>query len=555
MQDQRKTKSQLIEELAAQRQESEALRSELAALRRQTCESLIESDDHADGRASAQRYRSVVDNIVDGIITIDSHGCIESMNPAAEAMFGYSLAECVGQNVSMLMMEPIRSQHDGFIQRYLDTGEKQVIGIGREVEGRRCDGTAFPMELAVGEFWLGSRRMFTGILRDSTERKQLETQLVQAQKMESIGQLAGGIAHDFNNQLGIILFDVDLLLAGSEQHLDLRDDLLKIRKVVLRGANLARQLLLFSRRKQIEPRPTDLNHHVQELRKMLGRLLGETVIIQPNLAADLWRVSADPGTMEQVILNLAINGRDAMPEGGTLRFETRNIGLDERYCRHHSQARCGQFVCLEVQDTGVGMTEDVRLRVFEPFFTTKEEGKGTGLGLSVVYGIVQAHLGWIDVDSSPGVGSSFTVYLPALEQDGAVPGPTTGIQPARHRGHGERILLLEDERELRDRAAKALRDHGYSVAACGSLVEARAAFQDADGAFDMVVSDVVLPDGRGTDLVFQLRDAHPGLAALLTTGYVDDHPDWERASRARLRVLEKPFTGDQLIDQVQAALG
>jgi PAS domain S-box-containing protein len=548
MQDHKKTKKQLVEELDARRREIEALRQELADLRAKSSEPEGESP-----QATAERYQSVVDNVVHGIITIDEHGTIESFNPAAERIFGYAADEIIGQNVSTLMPEPFSSQHDGYLSHYLQTGQKKIIGIGREVEGRRRNGAIFPIELTVSEFRLGKHRMFTGIIRDRTSRKQLEAQLLQAQKMESIGQLAGGIAHDFNNQLGIILFDVDLLLAGSDRHPELRDDLLKIRKVVLRGANLARQLLLFGRRQQMEPQPTGLNHHVQELRKMLGRLLGERINIEMDLDDQLWRIDADHGNIDQVILNLAINGRDAMPDGGPLRFVTTNVEIDTEYCRQHSQARPGRFARLRVIDAGIGMQEEVRMRIFEPFFTTKEEGKGTGLGLAVVYGIIQAHSGWIEVESRPDEGSCFSVYLPAREEEqtaAPAPLPTASVR----RGNGERILLLEDEPELRERTSRVLTENGYEVRACGTVAEAGSAFRQAEGNFDLVISDVVLPDGRGPELVFQLLGTRPGLAVLLTTGYVDENLDWERIRREQLQVLTKPFTVIDLLDQVRTAL-
>jgi CheY-like chemotaxis protein len=304
----------------------------------------------------------------------------------------------------------------------------------------------------------------------------------------------------------------------------------------------------------MEPQPTDLNHHVQELRKMLGRLLGERISVELKLASDLWRTSADPSTIDQVILNLAINSRDAMPSGGFLRFETANVRIDAEYCRQRSQARPGDFACLRVKDSGIGMQDEVRLRIFEPFFTTKEEGKGTGLGLSVVYGIVQAHSGWIEVESEMGQGTCFSIYLPAIEkkeqETGAIrPAPLSG-----KRGRGERILLLEDEPELRDRTAKVLTGNGYAVQACSTVAEAARAFHQAEGRFDLFVSDVVLPDGRGPELVFQFMGNRPELAALLVTGYIDENPDWERIRREQLPVLQKPFTVDELLDQVHTAL-
>ena len=359
-------------------------------------------------------HRSVVDHVVDGIVNIDAHGVIQAFNPAAEKIFGYAAAEVIGRNVKILMPEPYHSEHDGYVGDYLKTGHKKIIGIGREVMGKRWDGTTFPMDLGVSEFRLGQRRMFTGIIRDITERKGLEAQLVQAQKMESVGQLAGGIAHDFNNQLGIILFDLDMVLDTVDIEAPQYQDLQKIRRVVLRSTDLVRKLLLFSRQEPIELLPLQLSDHVVECTKMLDHLLGEGVKLAHDLEAVLWTVKADSATIDQMLVNLAVNARDAMPEGGTLFCQTRNIEVDTAFIQRHPGAKTGRYVQVIIKDSGVGMDAAVQARIFEPFFTTKEADKGTGLGLAMVYGIVQAHGGWIEVDSAPGAGCAFTIYLPAM---------------------------------------------------------------------------------------------------------------------------------------------
>jgi PAS domain S-box-containing protein len=536
MQDEKKTKKQLVEEL-------QVLRAELQ-----------QRDEQQQSDGADLRYQSALENVVDGIITIDERGRIESFNRAAERIFGYVANEIVGRNINSLMPAPYHEEHDHYLHNYLATGNAKIIGIGREVTGQRKDGTTFPLDLAVSEFSQGDKRMFTGIVRDITERKQLEAQLVQAQKMESVGQLAGGIAHDFNNQLGIVLFDLDMMLAVREEE-ELREDLLKIRKVVLRAANLTRQLLLFSRRQQIERQPLDLNGQVHELQKMLDRLLGEHIAVEMNLDEGLWTIDADPGNIDQVVLNLAINSRDAMPEGGCLRLTTSNVEIDEAYCRHHSQARPGRFVRLEVSDTGTGMDESVRRRVFEPFFTTKEVGKGTGLGLSVVYGIVEAHEGWIQLDSTLNEGSCFSLYLPILSHESDAEVPTTNIPlTARHRGRGERLLLLEDQPDLRERALRVLSDQGYTVFACATLAEARTLFRREDGRFDMLISDVSLPDGRGPEWLLELRDKNADLPMMLMTGFMDEKTNWQNVQNERIPVLQKPFAVTDLLDAVQAAL-
>ena len=509
----------------------------------------------ADLKDIAERYRSVVDNIVDGIVTIDECGTIKSFNPAAERIFGWTAADIIGRNISIFMPESYRSQHDHYLRDYLDTGEKKIIGFGREVMGQRRDGSTFPMDLAVSESYLGDQRIFTGIVRDITERKRLEAQLLQAQKMESVGQLAGGVAHDFNNQLGIILFDVDILISSSDPNSSLYEDLQKIRKVVLRSANLTRQLLIFSRRQHMEPQAVYLNQQVGELQKMLSRLLREDVVVELALAEDLWSVYADPGNMDQIIINLALNSRDAMPDGGTLYLETANVTVDEEYVRRHPQARTGRFAKLVVGDTGTGMSADVREHIFEPFFTTKEAGKGTGLGLSVVYGIVQAHEGWIDVESKPSAGTRFEIFLPGLEGDSETKRLTsTAAHTIQYQGGGERLLLVEDETELRERTERVLTDSGYAVRSFSTIAAADIAFHQEGEHFDLVLSDAVLPDGMGPDLVLRLCIERKNLAALLMTGYTDERIDWERVHAENLTVLQKPFSVNDLLAQVRAAL-
>ena len=496
---------------------------------------------------------AVVDNVIDGIITIDEQGLVQSFNSTAESIFGYTVGEVVGQNVKVLMPEPYHGEHDGYLDNYRRTGHKKIIGIGREVIGRRRDGQVFPIDLAVGEFHMEGRRFFTGIIRDITERKRLEAQLLQSQKMESVGRLAGGIAHDFNNQLGIILFDVDMITATINEGDPLLEDLAKIRKVVMRSANLTKQLLLFSRRQPMEMQPTDLNRQIGELQKMMGRLLGEDIEVVMELAEGLSSVRADHGNLDQVLVNLSINARDAMPGGGVLQVTTDNVVVDEEYCREHADARPGPFVRLRVSDTGTGMNEEVQAQVFEPFFTTKEVGKGTGLGLSVVYGIIQAHEGWIAVRSELGRGSEFEVFLPAQALSEKVSGePKVADSKGEGQGQRERILLVEDEGELRDRIEKLLLQRGYLVEACDSVAEAREVF--GAGRFDLVLSDVGLPDGRGTELVAEFRAQQPNLPVLLVTGYTDERLDLDPEQRLQMPILHKPFAVADLLQKVQLLL-
>jgi PAS domain S-box-containing protein len=525
------------------REDPEELLDEVRALRRELAQ---RRDDGIQEENT--RYRAVVDNVVDGIITIDEAGRIESFNPAASRIFGYAADEVIGNNVSMLMPTPYKEAHDGYLEQYRRTGKGEVIGVGREVSGRRRDGSVFPLDLSIGEFIEDGRRRFTGVARDITKRKHLEEQLLQAQKMESVGQLAGGVAHDFNNQLGIILFDVDMLLGNVEEPA-VREDLQKIRKTVLRAADLTRQLLVFSRRQRMKPQALDLNEHLHELRKMMARLLGEDVEIRLELADEQCTIEADPGNLDQVLINLCVNARDAMPDGGILRIATENVLVSEEDCRRTGHGVAGRFCRLTVADDGKGMDETVIARIFEPFFTTKDSGKGTGLGLAVVYGIIEGHGGWLAVESEPGRGARFEIYLP---RHGAAPDEVKEDDTPEdgESGNGERILLIEDDRDLRERMSSILRKNRYAVTPCQDL--ATAGLEYRPGAFDLLLTDVVLPDGRGPDFCFPLLDEEPGLRMIILTGYTDGRVDWEEVRRRGCPVLRKPIGIADLLEHVQA---
>ncbi|MEE2656902.1 MAG: PAS domain S-box protein [Candidatus Latescibacterota bacterium] len=522
--------------------EMRTLRRELIDLRQQ----------HDSRQEEGERYRAVFDNLIDGIISIDEAGNIESFNRAAETIFGYEPGEVIGRNVTVLMPEAYGRHHQAYIAHYIETGEKRIIGMGREVTGRRKDGSEFPMEVAVSEFFEDGRRCFTGIVRDITERKHLEDQLLQAQKMETVGQLAGGIAHDFNNQLGIILFDVELLLAEAEE--GLREDLQKIRQTVLRAANLTRQLLVFSRRQRMEPQPVDLNLQVREMRKMISRLLGDDVEVELDLADNLSVISADLSNIDQIIVNLCVNARDAMPEGGRLLIETSNVEIGQAEIPAHAHAPPGRYCQLVVRDSGTGMDESVRLRVFEPFFTTKDTGKGTGLGLSVVYGIVEAHGGWITVDSKPGQGSCFRLFLPT-DSRALASGDNTSEEDSSPPGAGERVLLLEDELDLQKRLELVLSQNGYRVTSCPDIRSARRAWNTAGGdRYHLLLTDVVLPDGRGPDFALPLRERDSQLGVIILTGFTDDRVDWDRTRHLGCAVLNKPIGVAELLESMRDQL-
>lgn len=509
------------------------------------------TQDRTEQHRSAQLLSSMLRTMIDGLITIDEQGCIRSMNAAAEKIFGYRESELLGQNVRILMPEPYHSQHDSYISNYLRTGKAKIIGIGREVMGRRQDGTTFPMELAVSEFSLDSGRHFTGIVRDVSERRQLEEKLRQSQKMEAVGRLAGGVAHDFNNLLTVMILYGELLLGQIDHNPATENAVNQIVKASEKASLLTRQLLAFSRQAVLEPKVLNLNDIVQETEKMLHRLIGEDVIFLTLLDASLNLVKVDPGHLEQILLNLAVNARDAMPQGGKLTIETRNVELDEVYARLHPEASPGQYVSLTVSDNGIGMSPDVKSRIFEPFFTTKGPGEGTGLGLSTVYGIVRQSGGLIEVYSELSLGTTFKIYLPIYVE-------TTPVNPLSlpviaTRGT-ETILLVEDEEEVRDISVVVLQEYGYRVLSAANGAEALALAETHKGMIDILVTDVVMPEMSGRQLADTLTARYPHLKVLFLSGYTDDAIVHHGVLKSEVAFLQKPFTLNSLRKKVREVL-
>jgi signal transduction histidine kinase/CheY-like chemotaxis protein len=391
-------------------------------------------------------------------------------------------------------------------------------------------------------------------MEDITDRLNLEAQLRQSQKMESIGQLAAGVAHDFNNMLTVIQGHSGMLLARTNLPPELLDCAQAIYLSADRAARLTRQLLMFSRKNVMKAEPLDLRKVVSDLSKMLQRLLGETVTLEFNPPPELPLVQADTGMVEQVIMNLAVNARDAMPKGGTLTISTSPIEMNDAYVQTHPEARLGAFVRLRVSDTGCGMDSDTMARIFEPFFTTKEVGKGTGLGLATVYGIVKQHEGWVEVSSEVGQGATFDVFFPASSEPVKAPPPEAGPDAAVGRGH-ETILVVEDEPLLRDMAHLILQDCGYQVLEAGSGTEALQVWERHPGGIDLVLTDVVMPGGMsGRDLAVKLLASHPRLKIIFTSGYNVDETNTDFFRRGGAMFLQKPYTRPKLAKAVRDCL-
>jgi nitrogen-specific signal transduction histidine kinase/FixJ family two-component response regulator len=391
-----------------------------------------------------------------------------------------------------------------------------------------------------------------GISLDVTERRVLEEQYQQTQKMEAIGRLAGGVAHDFNNLLTVILGHCDLLLADLDPDDPRQADIVEVQEAGTRAAGLTRQLLAFSRKQIIEPTLLDLNGVVADMRAMLGRLIREDVTIVLGLRPELALVKADRGQVEQIVLNLALNARDAMPGGGTLTIETANVDLDEHYPKTHFAVKPGPYVVLTVSDTGSGMTPEVQARLFEPFFTTKELGRGTGLGLATVHGIVLRSAGTINVYSEVGSGTSFKVYLPRAEAAGLVveaPPPAIGS----HAGT-QTVLIVEDEDAIRDLAKRLLEARGYTVLVAANADEAVRLFEQ-DPSIAVLLTDVVMPGASGPALTTQLIERRPGLKVIYMSGYTEEAIVHHGVLDPGVTFLQKPFTADTLGRKVREVLG
>jgi PAS domain S-box-containing protein len=489
------------------------------------------------------RLSAILDSAVDGIIAIDELGNIQSLNPAAERLFGYTERELLGRNVNLLMPSPYRDEHDGYLAAYLGTSQARIIGIGREVEARRKDGEVFPIHLSVGEARLGSRRIFTGIIHDLTERNRLQDQLAQSQKMEALGRLAGGVAHDFNNILQTVLArSVSLSRRLPKGHRAQRE-VVEIRKAGRRAAALTGQLLAVSRAQVLNARVVDLNEILSDTVGMLRRALGEELELVMDLHPDPVFVKVDSDRMVQVLLNLAVNARDAMPGGGRVAIETRTVAKGP--AEHMGAA------LLTVRDTGSGMDEATQARIFEPYFTTKGE-KGTGLGLSTVYGIVQQSAGSIRVESRPGEGTSFIIRLPRAESR-----PVTAAAPPRppsRRKRGGRVLLVEDELSARRALEELLRDEGHTVLSAGNGIDAEKIWKQTNEPIDVVVTDTVMPRMSGPELVRRLKESHPDVHVIFMSGHTRETVVEHGGVGTGTTFLQKPFEVEVLLAKVRELL-
>jgi PAS domain S-box-containing protein len=632
-------------------------------------------------QASLHHLAAMLQAAVDAIISIDASGAIESINPATEKLFGYTAAELIGQNVRMLMPEPYQSQHDSYIRQYRQTAQRKIIGVGREVAGRRKDGTTFAMHLSVSEYEIDGKRHFAGIVHDLTAQRQAEsasarqqtlfqaivndapqaifiadqshkvflvnpavtrifgyapeeligkdahiifaskgdyarmsrirrgldardtlgasdplpvnfrrkdgeafpgeiiatiirdpagnvlglmklvrdiTQQVkqaealrQAQRMDALGQLTSGIAHDFNNLLTVIIGNHELF-EGCASLDDGRKLVRRANDAAAMGARLTSRLLGFSRQRELEPKTVGLNEQVLNMMDMLRRSLGETIDMTTSLGSDLWTVRVDPSEIENAVLNLAINARDAMPHGGRLTIETRNVSIGPNDATGESGLAPGNYVCLAVSDTGSGMPPEVAARAFEPFFTTKLAGRGTGIGLASIFGFVKQSGGNVSIDSMLGRGTTVNLFLPRVAPNRV----RAGADKARAASvaAGEAVLVVEDNPDLRTLSLERLRLLGYRVLEADSGHAAIAVLETGEK-IDLIFSDVVMPGGvTGYELARLTKERYPEVRILLTSGYDAEPASAQDPARSELKVLRKPYKQGDLARALREVL-
>jgi two-component system, cell cycle sensor histidine kinase and response regulator CckA len=498
---------------------------------------------------SERDFQDLFESAPDATVIVDARGLLRAANRQAKRLFGYEWEELDGQPIEMLVPSPrhdsVRRLFDDFVA---SPAPRLLVGSGQDLLALRKDGSTFPVEISLSPMTTDPGVVIAAV-RDITDRRRLEQQLRQVQKMEAVGRLAGGVAHDFNNVLGVILGHAQLLL----RHLA-PDDAMRARaEQVLfaseRGAALTRQLLAFSRQQPLEVRTLDLNAIIGGVAGMLGRLLGEDITLEARTDPGLGHIQADATEVEQILMNLAVNARDAMPDGGRLLIETANADLDEVAAREQVDAAAGRYVRLTVSDTGHGMTREVQARVFEPFFTTKEPGKGTGLGLATIYGIVKHSNGFIRLDSAPGQGTTFTIFLPRVT--GELDPPPEPLPAARG---AETVLLVEDDPGLRELVGELLRANGYHVILAAAPSEALAIVKEHEGVIHLLLTDVVMPALNGRELAQRARELRPDLRILFMSGYTADIIAKRSVRDADVAFIAKPFKEEALTRRVREVL-
>ncbi len=495
---------------------------------------------------------ALLESASQAVISIDKTGRVVLANRRADQMFGYSREELLGARIELLLPDSKRSAHVRDRDQYFSKPHTRPMGIGMDLAGRRKDGSEFPVEVSLSYVEIEEGTFAIAFVSDISQRKQLEDQLLHAQKMEAVGRLAGGVAHDFNNMLTVISGYNRMILDELSTLDPLRGYAEEILKAADRAGALTQQLLAFSRRQVMQPRVINVNALITQTEKMLLRLIGEDVELLLGLEAAAGNIKADPGHVEQAIVNLAVNARDAMPLGGRINIETANVHLDENYARTHMGVTPGEFVMIAVSDTGTGMDAETRRRIFEPFFTTKEKGKGTGLGLATVYGIIKQAGGDIWVYSEIGRGTTFKLYFPRVSQ----PVPEAGAAELAPDGSAnETILVVEDEKAVRDLTVRMLERLGYRLLTAAGGAEAIEVSRSFAGAIHLLLTDVVMPNMSGRQLADALALTRPDMKVLYLSGYTENTVLHHGVLDADVEFLPKPFSREVLGRKLRDILG